>query len=164
VFVGYVGTLDTNHSPAFGGGPGFDMQVTATTATCVVGGSLRTLSRVYDPANPIVGSWISEWASGTGALVVTYLSDGHYVMGHGGVADANGQPGVEFGTYTWNSGTGAWTATAGQPDTNGDWGFSCPNGVRGATMTSTVTISGNEMTMMATNGTTPYRWRRVGVH
>jgi hypothetical protein len=80
--------------------------------------------RVLHPANSIVGSWVMPGFGGTG----TFFADGSYILGQGGVADAYGQPGMERGTYSWDSVTGKLMATSVITDTNGQWGLSHPNG------------------------------------
>jgi hypothetical protein len=80
-----------------------------------------TFTRARNPASPIVGSWLHE--SGDSIAVVTFLTDGTYVVAQDGAAAGGGTPGIERGTYTWNAQTGAFTATT-TLDTNEQWGFS----------------------------------------
>lgn len=88
--------------------------------------SAFTMSRVADPAKPLVGTW---FATGLGdaqsAIAITFLSDGTYLLGEDGnsAADPTGQDGMERGTYTWDSATGAFTR-ATTVNTNGQWGLS----------------------------------------
>ncbi|WP_081601685.1 PEP-CTERM sorting domain-containing protein [Thiobacillus denitrificans] len=87
---------------------------------------------IVHPANSIVGTWLLPAANGAGTL--SFFSDGTYMMGQGGVSDAFGQPGVERGTYTWDSITGQLIATSVITDTNGEWGLSNPQGLLTATL------------------------------
>jgi Flp pilus assembly protein TadG len=95
-------------------------------------------------AQAIIGAWTygntaSPTSAGTGAFV--FLPNGVYFhMESENTADAaNGQNGMERGTYTWNSGTGAFSAST-LVNTNGQWGLS--NGSPG-----TVTISGDTLSV-----------------
>lgn len=167
-FSARVGSLDTNQSPAFGpaGGSARATVVGSTLVFDAGGATSVVLQRVYDAASPIVGSWV--YGSGNDRIVVTYLPDGRYVMGHGGTPQAYGWPGVEYGTYTFTATqldpelAGSWTATAGSPDTNGEWGFSNPgpNGEAG-TSRGNVSISNGQLRMW--NADADMTWRRVGV-
>jgi hypothetical protein len=90
-------------------------------------------------AIPIVGSWKHMLPrGGHSSVVVTFFESGTYMMAEDGNpnVDPSGNDGMEKGTYTWNSGTGAFTATA-TVDTNGQWGFSGSN--------TTLTVVGNEL-------------------
>jgi len=90
--------------------------------------------RVLHPAGSIVGTWLvpSELAS------ITFFADGSYIQGQGGLPVGDGHPGVERGTYSWDSVTGILIATSIVTDTNGDWGLSLPHG----TLTVTFNASG----------------------
>lgn len=77
-------------------------------------------------SSALVGAWtfgnsLSPDADGTGVIVL--LDNGAYFQIESDNTDANGQNGMERGTYTWDSGTGelTWTTTI---DTNGEWGLS----------------------------------------
>jgi hypothetical protein len=116
---------------------------------------------------PIVGAW--SWSFGSpdpshDVLVLTFLADGSYVMagGYGNQDLENGQPGIEMGKYTWNPATHEWTATAGQPDTDGEWSFSHPieGGIRG-TARATVTVDGSTLLMVDPTGVDSMAWTRV---
>jgi hypothetical protein len=124
------------------------------------------LTRVYDAANPIVGSWVGvpdpQFAldGSADASVLTFLADGTYALASGGTPDLeNGWPGVELGTYEWDP-SGAFTAYAGLPalNTDGEWGFigvdhqPNPNG--------TITVDTGIMSMHADG--TVYYFKRVG--
>jgi hypothetical protein len=89
----------------------------------------------------LVGAWV--FGAGWDAVVFTFLASGQYAMAHAGTADDAGQPGSEFGTYTWSPETGAFTADAAtESDTNGGWGFSHPNGGAPGTVNAFMTVSG----------------------
>jgi hypothetical protein len=163
VFAGHVGTLDTNASAALetqAPGPAHawfhDSEAVFDPGT----GTTAVFARVHDAANPIVGAWVT--GTGNDRVVVTYLANGKYVMGHGGTPDPDGQPGVEYGTYTWNASTRAWTALAGSPDTNGSWGFSDPYGRGLETARATVTVSGSDMVLFDPTSDVTLIWTRVG--
>jgi hypothetical protein len=115
---------------------------------------------------PIVGAWSYSWAGvdWDDVLVLTFLADGTYVIagGYGNPASQSGQPGLEMGRYAWNPTTGAWSADAGQPDTDGEWSFSHPgpNGARG-TSRAIVTVDGTALHMFDPVTVETMSWTRV---
>lgn len=92
------------------------------------------VERVLHPADSIVGTWLFPPEVGS----ITFFADGSYIHGQGGATVGDGHPGVERGTYSWDSVTGALIATTIVTDTNGDWGLSHPQG----TLTVTFNASG----------------------
>jgi hypothetical protein len=83
-----------------------------------------SIPRLTTVASSIVGSWSVSPQPGFN-IIFTFLDDGHYMLSDGGdpAHDPNGTPGIEWGTYTWNSATGAFTVTT-LVNTDGQWGFS----------------------------------------
>ena len=82
--------------------------------------------RVASDSNPLVGAWTASSAGEAGStVVITFLEDGTYLLAEDGnsTLDPSGQDGMERGTYTWNSATGAFSANT-TVDTNGEWGLS----------------------------------------
>lgn len=82
------------------------------------------------PANSesggIAGSWmVQSFSDPTNATVLTLLDDGFYFLGSNQPADDSGQPGLEFGTYTYEEDTTILTATPVYDD-NGEYGLSDP--------------------------------------
>lgn len=132
--------------------------VSGNTLTLNDGTSTGTFTRVVDANIPLVGSW--SLLVGGHNSVVTFLANGEYVHTQDGQAVGIGHTGMERGTYTWNSATGAF-ATGGCPavDTNGDWGFShqVPDVCSGSTLT--MTVSGNALTF--SDGTSTITATRV---
>ena len=97
---------------------------------------------VTDPANPLVGLWYGGDPAMPDSLVAfAFFANGHFVMMQDGdsVVDPNGTDGMERGTFTWDSETGAFT-TEVLVDTNGEWGLSHPLGAE------TITVNGDTMT------------------
>jgi hypothetical protein len=80
--------------------------------------------RILHPAGSIVGTWLFPTEIGT----ISFFADGSYIHGQGGSPVFDGHPGIERGTYSWDSVTGALIATSIVTDTNGDWGLSHPQG------------------------------------
>ena len=74
-----------------------------------------------DNSNPIVGTWYGN--DGSSFLWASFFSDGSYFLTQDSSNDPSGQDGMENGTYTWDSNTGAFLGNAFD-DTNGEWGFS----------------------------------------
>lgn len=126
---------DTNGDWGFAGdvdGPQY-FSISGNAASITQPGCLQcsgSQERVLHPANSIVGSWLIP---GGGPGTITFFSDGSYIHGQGGLPDGSGQPGVERGTYSWDSVTGALIATSIVTDTNGEWGLSHPQGPLNAT-------------------------------
>ena len=100
----------------------------------------HTLSRVTNVSDSIVGSWvIHNPGQAQGAAVVTFLANSEFFMAQAqdSALDPSGQSGIERGTYTWDSATGAFTDIV-LLDTNGEWGLS-HSSITG------VTVTGNQM-------------------
>lgn len=92
----------------------------------------------------LAGAW--TYGTGEDTIVFVFFAGGRYAMAHGGTADGAGHPGSEFGTYTWNPETGAFTADAAvdaDSDSNGEWGFSHPYGGMRGTVHALVTVNGS---------------------
>ncbi len=103
--------------------------------------------------SPIVGSWvIGDSTTADSSAIATFFPNGTYLMAFDGPVTMTESKGIERGTYTWNSGTGAFTATT-LLDTNGTAGFSHPGG------SATLTVSGNTLTY--TDSTGPVTATRV---
>ena len=85
----------------------------------------RDLPRVIDEQQyPIVGGWQFGEAAAFDSRALVFLPNGVYFEVQ--VSDFLEEPdGIEKGTYTWNQGSGAFSATVGI-DTNGKSGFSHP--------------------------------------
>lgn len=98
-----------------------------TVFMLALSGSVNAASAAAD----IVGSWyvygnVPGSVAGTSqAVAFTFTSDGNYYQAEdqSTASDPNGRSGMEYGTYTWNPATGAFTETT-VTDTNGQWGFS----------------------------------------
>lgn len=69
------------------------------------------------------GTIVGGWADAFGAI--NFLPDGQYMDIEIGTPDPLGHPGIERGTYTWNSANGSLLNQPGL-DTNGNWGLSDP--------------------------------------
>jgi Ca2+-binding RTX toxin-like protein len=87
--------------------------------------------RVVSNTDPLVGGWTLSDANST--VAITFLEDGSYFLAESGseIADPTGQDGMEFGTYTWNPTTGAFTSNT-TVNTNGEWGLSHDSPVQAA--------------------------------
>lgn len=107
-----------------------------------------TFSRVVNTASTIVGSWFIPGEH----VTLTFLEDGRYYHTEESNRAPDGYDGMERGTYSWNSGTGALSRTV-HVDTNGDIGLSNP------TPAFTATVSGNKLTFF--DGEETYHLRRI---
>lgn len=91
--------------------------------------------------SPLVGSWLLDISDQKG--LYTFLPDGTYWSAQMVPDNDYYQSGLEYGTYTWDAGSGVFTANL-SADTNGDWGLSSPSGsyvIRIDEDTATVTDS-----------------------
>ena len=91
-------------------------------------GDQTTFTRIEDPNQPLVGSWVLEEANGD-VVVLVVLPGGHYMLADTWTGDATGFPGLEHGTYQWDPATGALQYQV-IVDTNGDLGLSHDSGAR----------------------------------
>ena len=118
-----------------------------------------TLTRVVDATNPLVGTWYNLIQNGVApsfgtptSIAITFFANGDYVQAQSVTSGTGSQPGLEHGTYTWNSSTGAFTVACPTIDTNGLAGFSAvSDGVQctaGSTVkNTTLSVSGNTLTI-----------------
>lgn len=116
--------IDTNGESGFSSSFGGQTYITISNNSILVGDNIgsTTGSRILPGSSPIVGTWVLPGAP----LMVSFLGDGTYFAAEGGDADADGQPGIERGTYSWDVDTGKLVATQIFTDTNGGWGASDP--------------------------------------
>jgi hypothetical protein len=149
--------LDTNGDegpcPGICGVAGLSITMLGNYATLSgPGGAFSTV--LVTGSSPIVGSWVAgDTTVPDSSAVLSFFANGTYLMAQDGPSgDPTGHDGMERGTYTWNPGTGAFTATT-LVDTNGEWGLSNPQGPQ------TVTVSGNTLTI--DDGTGPVALTRV---
>ena len=110
--VEYDQVVDTDVSKVSQFGTGFAMFSTMTTIEIMVVQEQRDL----------VGTWTTPTEDG-GIAYITFLDDGTYHHTEDGIADESGHPGMEVGTYIWNTETGALSTTP-TVDQNGEWGLS----------------------------------------
>ena len=89
--------------------------------------------------NSIIGGWQLDGAVNDETVVMTFMAGGDFMLVHGNSpSDDGGQAGIEYGTYNWNDGSDAFSASP-ITDTTGDFGL-FPD-----TPTS-ISVSGNTMT------------------
>jgi len=136
---------------------GMSASLLGNNLTLVIPGSPEgplTLPQVVG-SSPIVGSWVlGDSTQPDSSVVVVFFANGTYMLADDtGTGAPGGSPGMERGTYSWNSATGAFTATA-ITDTNGNRGFS------DLAAPATVTIAGNTMTLTE-SGNAPLTLARV---
>lgn len=145
-----------------GGVPGVRIAIDGNVATVLApnGTMIATAARVTG-ASPIVGGWLFGDASmpdRSAALV--FLPNDVYFFAEDGdpTADPDGNDGIEIGTYTWDSTSGALASSragATYVDTNGGWGLSTAGAV-----TARVSADGQTATFTASSGTAMFA--RVG--
>lgn len=111
--------------------------------------ALAMLAVCSIPAQTIIGAWSfgDPSIANSGSGVVVFLSNGYFF--HAENADTGAAPtgfnGMERGTYSWNSGTGAMTL-ATLTDSNGDIG---PSSIFSGALFS---VSGNTLTITDADG------------
>lgn len=134
--------LDTNGDFTLSGSSdasGLTATIAGNTMTATIPGhGVFIMTRVTDP-NPIVGAWGRANLHNASSAAV-FLPNGYYFMAQDGdpdpiTGDPSGQDGMEWGTYAWDQATGAFSATP-LVDTNGQWGFSHPQGPMIVTLSS----------------------------
>jgi hypothetical protein len=150
--------LDTNGDIGMSNNDGnAGIQATVLGNTLALNGGAFTLNRVAG-SSPIVGAFGNANISDNSAAVV-FLANGYYYLAQDGdstpAGDPSGHDGMEWGTYTWNPTTGAFTATA-LIDTNGQWGLSNPSGPQ------TITFSGDRLTLTLGTPSGSFPLSRVG--
>lgn len=145
--------IDTNGDAGFSH-PGAATTVTVSGNTLnytVPGEGTFSFTRVVNPASAIVGSWTIPGEK----LSVTFLADLSYYFTQEANDIPSGYSGMEKGTYTWNSTTKAFTATA-PIDMNGDIGLNGANFTMNITGNTLEIIDGLEiitLTRITTNPT-----------
>jgi hypothetical protein len=96
----------------------------------------------------IVGSWIGQnLGSSQSTVVASLLADGEFFLYNEGNSslDSSGQSGMEYGTYHWNSSTGAFTAVDIRSSVGG-W--------QSMPFISKVSVTGNTLLAVSDNGVT----------
>ncbi|MFC1707912.1 Ig-like domain-containing protein, partial [Planctomycetota bacterium] len=119
------------------------LRITEATETSLI-------PRVVDPQSAIVGSW-GPGITGTQAgeiFSLTFYGNGTYIHWQNGDQQNPTEIGVEYGFYTWNSGTGVLTPSPIFNE-NKSVGLSDPN-TPGATFT--VTVAGDVMSIADSGG------------
>lgn len=96
------------------------------TPALLLGAVILTAFACNAHAASIVGGWYgTDLGQAQSTLAAIFLGDGEYVEVEDGnsILDPSGQNGMERGTYTWNSLSGAISIDT-ILDTDGQWGFS----------------------------------------
>ena len=98
--------------------------------------------RILSSPGSIVGSWYATpTGGGSDQVVFTFLADGTYLLADKGTHahDPTGDSGMEWGTYTWDAATGAFSVQT-LVNTDGQWGLSDSHGD-----VSNITVSGDNL-------------------
>jgi len=131
------------------------MSVDANTLTIndSVEGSIP-FQGIVSQTEPLVGAWLLPEPDSLNILV--FMDDANYIIMHTNNAendDVIGQvvpTSAEYGNYTWNASTGAFTATP-QGESDGPGGLSDPGG------SFTLTLNGDELTLNDGSGDAVFR-------
>ena len=129
-------TVDTNSDSGFSHPDGATSIIISgnTLNYTVEGEGTFTFTRVVNTASAIVGSWYVPNAR----ISATFLADGTYYLAEEPFASEDGPLGMEFGTFSWNAATKAFSATRTSPSVL-TYGLDySPSG-------STIDITGNAM-------------------
>jgi hypothetical protein len=117
--------------------------VSGDNITFTTSDGLFTMPRLTTPAGGIAGSWYAAPTNGGGSdqIAFTFLADGTFLVADKGTTarDPSGKSGLEWGTYTWNASTGAFTFSV-KVNTDGEWGMS------NSALTA-ATVSGDTLTL-----------------
>ncbi len=105
-------------------------------------------------ANSIIGGWYfgPGYPSNNG-IVITFFEDGTFYMAEDGVAEANGGPGMERGSYVFNANQHSLTTTV-IDDTSGNWGLS-------HTFISRAELKGDTLTVKVAGEPLPFPFSRL---
>jgi len=98
-------------------------------------------------ANSIIGGWTFGDSESDGSGVVVFMKDGTFYLVEDTEDGSSDPDGYERGTYTWNAGTGAFTASV-LADGNGQAGLSHPAG------NTSVEVNGSALTYTDSEGST----------
>ncbi len=102
--------VDTNGDDLGSTGEIGTFKVSGNTLTAIgPKGDTATATRIYSSANQLIGSWLLEM-EGEGTEVFTFLDDSHFALALYNEQDT-ANAGVQFGTYTWDSATGAFAVS-----------------------------------------------------
>jgi len=102
------------------GWPGNEtLVVTGNVLTVYANEGTFIATRAQNIPDSIYGSWLHS----DGTVHLSFFINGIYYLEHDWTPDPTGQPGIERGTYTWNSFSGDFSRTV-LLDTNGEWGLS----------------------------------------
>jgi Ca2+-binding RTX toxin-like protein len=121
-------TVNTNGEWGMSHSNFLSLRIDGDSMTILAADGSLSLARVTSDSSPMVGAWTaSNSGESASTLAFTFLDDGTYLLAEDGnpALDPSGKDGMERGTYTWNQGTGAFTATVpNSTNTNGEWGLS----------------------------------------
>lgn len=81
------------------------------------------IDKAPNNASGLVGVWALDSASDLNTVQIAFLPNGRFLLVDPFGDGDCGQPGVEFGSYSWNSATGALSLSSLLYDTNGCGGF-----------------------------------------
>lgn len=139
-FIGVNFKYETQFAEA--GDCGFDgssgastLSVDGDSLVVTTNGEPTSFTRV--PNNGLLGTWIG---GEEGEIMITFLAGNHFIFSQAGDTEGDGFAGVEYGTYTHDTSSGAFVPTV-ELNLNGDWGFSDPVGVA----TYSAVVNGDSM-------------------
>jgi pectate lyase len=145
-----VRDLNDNFFGSLEGAPaaaGTTFTVSGNTGTLTIPGDTPVTSQRITSATPLVGAFGRANIHDDSSLLI-FLDNGYYFAASDGPTaptTAAGRDGIEWGTYTWNPATGAFTATP-IVNTDGSLGLSALTG------TQTFTLSSDRLTLNGPGG------------
>lgn len=92
-------------------------------------------------SNSIIGTWVYTPNGSNNPVTITFTSDMKYLHTTYSQTQTEEYSGLEYGTYTYNTITGAFSVSI-SIDTNSSWGFS-------HTGPTTITVSGDKLNFIA---------------
>ncbi|MDE3245959.1 MAG: hypothetical protein KGN80_07715, partial [Acidobacteriota bacterium] len=124
-------------------------------------GPLSPINRMENDPAGIVGAWANASATSLNTHHFFFFSNGHYLMVDPFGGCSGPMPGVEYGSYAYNTTTKVCTFSSIQYDTNGCSGVhDSGNGTYG-TPKFTISGDGKTMAVVSSDGTVTFTMYRV---
>jgi hypothetical protein len=126
--------------PAFTNGDPFKLLVENNVLE-IIASDGGIISKTPSISNSIVGTWVYTPNGSVNPVTITFTSDMKYLHTTYSQTQTEEYSGLEYGTYTYNTTTGAFSISI-SIDTNSSWGFS-------HTGPTTITVSGDKLNFIS---------------
>ena len=163
--LSFVFSINTDNSWGLSDAGFTGATVTGDILTFTGDAGAMNVNRLLSAPNSVVGSWYAaNPGGGTDQIVFSFLADGTYLIADKGTVarDPTGTSGIEWGTYTWDPASGAFTFNT-LVNTDGQWGLSHSNGdFTNLKVVGDSLIAGNGTTGMSLARLSPFASTIVG--